>query len=43
MKYEDAFELLELGIASTDTRGGPMGFEDEEGTWQPPATGLVAD
>jgi len=27
-------DLIDLGIASIDTRGGPIGFEDEEDTLQ---------
>ena len=25
-------DIIDLGIASVETKGGPMGFEDSEGT-----------
>lgn len=28
-------ELIELGIASVDTKGSLMGMDDEEGGWKP--------
>lgn len=43
MNREEHDELIELGVASRATRGGPMGFEDEEATWRYPDGGLSAD
>ena len=35
-------DLIELGAATVETRGGPIGVEDEERTLKP-ALGLTAD
>ena len=39
--YKD--ELLILGTVTADTKGGPMGFEDSEGTYWVKAAGLNQD
>lgn len=36
-------DLLDLGVASVETRGGPMGYEDEEGTLWLHGGGLAPD
>jgi hypothetical protein len=41
LNYEN--ELLILGTVTADTKGGPMGFEDSEGTFWVKATGLTED
>jgi len=35
-------DLIDLGAASVETKGGPIGFEDQERTLQPGA-GLTDD
>lgn len=35
-------DLIDLGAATVETRGGPIGFEDEEGTLKV-ALGLTDD
>jgi hypothetical protein len=36
-------DLVELGVASSDTKGGPMGFEDAERTLWLHSLGLFDD
>ena len=33
MKYEHQDDLIELGIATEETKGGPVGKEDQERTF----------
>lgn len=39
--HED--ELIDLGIATSETKGGPMGFEDQERTLWFHGAGLTSD
>jgi len=36
-------DLIDLGAASTETKGGPFGVDDHHASLMPPETGLSAD
>lgn len=40
-EYRD--DIIDLGAASTETKGGPMGYEDQERTLWFHGAGLTAD
>jgi hypothetical protein len=43
MNREHEDDLIELGTATTETKGGPMGIEDQERTRWFPGLGLSDD
>jgi hypothetical protein len=43
MNFEQEDDLVDLGSATAETRGGPMGFEDSERTYWVTGAGLAQD
>jgi hypothetical protein len=43
MNPEHEDDLVDLGSASSETKGGPMGFEDSERTYWLNGAGLAQD
>ncbi|HET7575638.1 MAG TPA: benenodin family lasso peptide [Sphingomicrobium sp.] len=39
----DQEELIDLGAASVETKGGPFGVDDHRASFMPPDGGLTAD